>query len=405
MTNPTNTSKNNNSNTNNTINDNITPNPTPSDSPQPPQVPKNSPKDSPEMGKENIEISNANKILLGLIKKDTQQDLNELNQTGTHLLEMLNKKPNQPNNILNTLFTAPLNTNNSNNNNNNNNKLVNNNKQASSPTPRHFPQILTAQELEMSQINEQNKTKLPMEINVKEAEKNSDAYKQLVKSLSSQVISPKPNDIVQKLQQKQIKQVNESNDATKVLRQMLNLNKIEEEVVKKTTPKSKKYYHHKHNKSAHLSKSQSNNESFDTKPTVASPPHQEKPLENLNPIQKLDKDVLLGQAPSNNSSSNSLKNFIDKINKKQEKTTEQKSEQEHFNLLLNKINIVPQSQEVNNNNNSNTNNNILKWFTAGNAPNGKLTLQGSTNLSPTTLSEIEFIENHQRPIQINNKNF
>lgn len=211
-------------------------------SPQPLQVPKNSPKSFVDASRKESSVQSileslglntdhitdktkldADKILLGLIKKDRQTKTTD---KSSDLLEILNKSSQSPNlldNLLSKQSTRP----------------------AAATVQKHYPLVLTAQELEMSQMSQQDKYKLPNEISMTRLEElqqcmesnDSFAYKQLVKNLSNHplnsatALNNKLEASLAKLQSKQkIENKNKptwqvSNDGTNMLKQMLNLKK------------------------------------------------------------------------------------------------------------------------------------------------------------------------------------
>jgi len=447
-----------------------------SHSPQPLQVPKNSPKvsnhdqqnnlnlsaTSSKNGKENkrkfnsilstlgleqtVKSNNADKILLDLIKnKASSNDKN--NNNNNNLLDMLNTKKEQfenktrSSNILDTL-------------------LMNSQKQQqqqhqsevrsvtnSSSSSKHFPVVLTAQELEMSQMLTQQKNsrhKLPINqneisnfIEFESTNNTSDAYKQLVKNLSNHPLNAPttatgvPTTTINNNQQKTNNNNNNkqnqqpnwpvSNNGTNVLKQLLNL-KIEQPIQKTTEKKSKSkkgHHHHHHNHNNSKTKSPSTSmlasESINKFPAVN--PH-EKPFENYLNEDSSSKQVEIVVASTlshvlnnNKSPTNVLENLFEKMNTKKKSV---KSENDHFYSLLNKMMPVvdtnnrqkskqQQQQQINESSSSD----ILKWFT-GNTPQQTTTntttftttSTTTTKFSPTVLSEIEFME-MQRPQVLN----
>lgn len=263
------------------------------DSPQPLQVPKNSPKfdnikkQTPQSILESLGLNtdhlsgsskvDANKVLLGLIKNE------KISGKSSNLMNILNKKSTQSPNILNNLF--------------NQNKQMSKKATTEASSHKHYPQILTAQELEMSQLNQQkfSKHKLPNGLSSKleDIESNdSFAYKQLVKNLSNHplasatsLVSNKLEASLAKLQSKQQMDSSKpswqvSNDGTNILKQMLNLKTAEQ----KNRPKQNKKHHDRSNMSPHLSMSHgSESSSVGSSPSgskfPAVNPH-EKPFEN-----------------------------------------------------------------------------------------------------------------------------
>lgn len=405
------------------------------DSPQPLQVPKNSPKIDLEsmVGNKNYEKNDkksknqiirfdsdhhhkldADKILLDLIKKNkSDQSLN--------LIDMLNKKTpkvnnSQTHNILDNLFKT---------------SSKSEKKTSTEPTShKHYPLILTAQELEMSQLNEDklSKCKLPNEISMTKLEQfqqnmesnDSFAYKQLVKNLNNHPlnspasINSKLEASLSKLQDKQ-KLTSKpswqvSNDGTNVLKELLNL---KTNVIKTEKPKTKstKKTHTKSNRSPHLSMSHGSTSglsSISSSPEEISNkfpavnPH-EKPFESfmveenrkhieqvLNQVLNKSPNGLKKQLSSNSRSP--IEDLIEKINIQKKKQDLKNTQDEHFNTLLNKMN--KQKNQLKQEKNSN----IMKWFS-----DAKNTIPNKSNqLSAQSLSEIEFMEMH-RPINNINK--
>lgn len=414
------------------------------DSPQPLQVPKNSPKlvgqqDQPQQqhrlnmsansqknNKENkkrlnnilstlgvdsqsVKSNDADKILLNLIKnKEPQQQVNKCND----LLEILNTKKEQfdqnrqqrsvsSNNILENLFptkTSPQ------------QQVV---PQMTSQAPKHSPLVLTAQELEMSQLLTQQKNYKPKLPNATsdlnrfdDLSNTSDAYKQLVKNLSNHPLNSSNNSLMtklnqeQRLKQQQYQQQQWSNDGTNVLRQLLNLNpEITQNKLEKKTKKKHHHHHHHHKttKSPSTSLLNPNQTKFPSQN-----PH-EKPFENFFGNSEETRDSkhveivvastlnhVLNKSPQTNNK-NTLENLFEKMNMQQQKRKTTKSENEHFNSLLNKM--MPQSSQskVDNKKVSESSSDILKWFTGSSST----TTATTTKLSPNVLSEIEFMEMHQ----------
>jgi hypothetical protein len=273
----------------------------------------------------------------------------------------------------------------------------------SSQQPRHYPQVFSAQELEMIQLNQV--LNVQKSAHVKESvsdlfhsvdspdenNNNSNAYKQLVKNLSNHPLSAAK---IQK--QKQVSPVQQSQDGTNILKQLLHIN-FDESLTLDKKPKSasKKSPGSGHKKSkspykdwsnASLDKSlpQSSDKSTSSSKFPSVNPH-EKPFQSLpvesNPFENLIQKMKQSQL-----------NQILELNKQEidlkKKKVHLNSEYEHFNSLLNKImpshsqNTSPQSVKssssshylgslqhyqpemsaataTTSNNNSNS---ILKWF-------------------------------------------
>lgn len=404
------------------------------DSPQPLKVPKNSPKldmtnkenknkkspmdsifESLGLSSERINKSNldADKILLGLIKKDKNFNPN--------LMHMINKKENaqQPQSILDNLLPKSFDT----------NKASN----ESGASHKHYPMVLTAQELEMSQMNQEkfSRHKLPNEISMTKLEElqqniesnNSFAYKQLVKNLSNHPLnaatslSNKLEASLTKLQNKQKMENNlaknspnwqVSSDGTTMLKQLLNLKTNVSET--KTKSSKTKKSNHKSSKISHLSTS--NGSMSATSSTESSPvdssnkfptvnPH-EKPFEsymaeeNRKQIEQVVASALnqvLSKSPSSvkqmsPTPKSPIEDLIQKMNVQSKEQDLKNTQHEHFNLLLNKMNIqqaeLKQEQP-----------NILKWFSDAKVPSTK-----DNKYQGPSLSEIEFMQMH-RPDALN----
>lgn len=349
-----------------------------------PKVIKNSKNDANNNIKENIlgslgltktgDGKQADKILLDLLKKD-QKKPEEPKQV--NLIDMLNKKQ-KSSNILGELF--------------------NQNQSAQTGPVKHGPVILTAQELELSQINRPvnrlftalnqtpdlaSKLKSPNSCGsnscVSECSSassdmanNTEAYKQLIKNLSNHPLcTPSAtrgsnfDNVLMKLQPKkseteQVQSV--AKDGTNLLKQLLNL-KPEQEHEKKQ--KNKRNHHHQH-RNQKLSKSEDSKVFTSVESTVTTTttttitqtqfptvnPH-EKPFQNLKQVEK---------------PTNQLENLFNKMKvqtpepqQQQPKApkVEQKTEKDHFNSLLNKImpTSQPKQSEVKKESES-----ILKWF-------------------------------------------
>jgi len=388
------------------------------ESPQPLQVPKNSPKFDVKSNKDKILESlglnmnkpnlDADKILLGLIKKENSQ----LDQTSSNLMNILNNKQTPTSNILENLFVHK------------NNQQQTNAEKSSSSFHKYQPLILTAQELEMSQLNQEKlaKCKLPNEISMNKLEElqqsmesnDSFAYRQLVKNLSNHPLTSANNSLSTKLEASLTKlqhaKKNEnsgenklswqvSNDGTNMLKQLLNLTNNESSIKQKKHSAYKKSSYKTQHRSEHLSTSQGSTGSVST----GSSPNDSgiNKFPSVNPHDIEDKIVasalnqVLSKSPmvnSNRSHSISpkspIEDLINKINvqKQQQHAQELKNSQqhEHFNSLLSKINSSQQQMQQQND--------ILKWFSETNKSGG--VEKFSNKLSAQSLSEIEFIEMH-----------
>lgn len=386
------------------------------DSPQPLQVPKNSPKfdnnkkQVPQSIFESLGLNtdhlsgnskiDADKVLLGLIKNEKNSG------KSSNLMNILNKKSTQSPNILNNLFNQSKQM---------SKKGLNENVQ------KHYPQILTAQELEMSQLNQQklSKNKLPNGISSKleDIESNdSFAYKQLVKNLSNHplasatsLVSNKLEASLAKLQSKQQMENNSSskpswqvsNDGTNILKQMLNLKTNE---TKTNEPKNKskhnKKNHDKSNKSPHLSMSHgSESSSVGSSPSGSKFPSvnpHEKPFENYvaeenrKQIEQVVASALnqvLSRSPSNKNQASPtprspIEELIEKINIQHKEQDLKNTEHKHFNTLISKMS---NKQPINKQQNANQSD-ILKWFS------GKSAVASTNEISSQSLSEIKFME-------------
>lgn len=227
----------------------------------------------------------ADKILLNLLKKNTQvkQPTQAENATpkSVNLMEMFAKKQPINNNILSELFhhhqtqsqvgkpvlALPSATN----------------------TPRHYPVILTAQELELTQMNKENKLfnalqKTPVSENKlnslspsscsshsctsecasdtsnADLGNSSEAYKQLIKNLSNHPLCTPPSanktsnfeNVLLKLQQKTSEKdvsnngSNVSSDGTNLIKKLLNMNTNAEQNVDEKKLKNKRNHHNHH---------------------------------------------------------------------------------------------------------------------------------------------------------------
>jgi hypothetical protein len=368
-------------------------------SPQPLQVPKNSPNllqslkgKKQESASISQEIStssnfsslekNPDKVLMNLLKKNTC--INENLDKKNDILDLLNKKPTatskntvQPKNILDSLFSSQ--------------------QETSMPTQvtRHFPKVLTVQELELNQIKSKtskspkksskksnpirtltdNKTYTSKKSNSSmsntstgsdssssckniknshEPSKNtSDAYKQLVKNLNNHPLSTPPLNLGKILlsnsgnnaNDELLTQINKIKSTSHHQSHNLNQQKIDEANflkqflnLKKTNNKSEetektaaKQHIHHHSKSSRLT----SNSDF-IFPTVNP---KERPFESFftNQIVQKPSSASLPSAHS----SGSIENLILKMNASQlkERTTfaNQYSEQQNFNSLLTKL--------------------------------------------------------------------
>lgn len=408
------------------------------ESPQPLKVPKNSPKldmhnkenknkkspmdsifeslglSSERMNKSNLD---ADKILLGLIKNDKNFNAN------SNLMDIINKKENsqqQSQSILDNLLPKSADT----------SKVLN----ESSSSHKHYPMVLTAQELEMSQMN---RHKLPNEISMTKLEEfqlnlnsnmdsnNSFAYKQLVKNLSNHplnsatALNNKLEASLTKLQNKQkMEHINlaknspnwqVSNDGTTMLKQLLNLKTKVSENKTKASQRAKKS--NKSSKVSHLSTSSgsvSAPSSAESSPVDSSNkfplinPH-EKPFktymaeENRKQIEQVVASALnqvLSKSPSSvrqmspTMPKSPIEDFIQKMNVQSREQDLKNTQHEHFNSLLNKMNAqqaeLKQEQP-----------NILKWFSDAKAPSSK-----ANRYQIPSLTDIEFIQMH-RPDALN----
>ena len=432
------------------------------DSPQPLQVPANSPKvfnqeeavmgQKSKAGKENKvkKASNnsilaslglaapehqdtkldADKLLLSLIKneKTFEQKISEqLNSSETkksiNLMDILNKKPvkhakktNQSPSILDSLFkTAPV------------------TKTETAEHPRHYPLILTAQELEMSQLNQEklSKCKLPNEISTKSDDRSelndSYAYKQLVKNLSNHPLNSPAN--LSTKHEAEIKTKHKktssskpswqvSNNGTTIIKQLLNL-QPEQNTEKKHTKSSKKH-HHKSHKSPQLSMSHASSSSSANSPSPSESnqfplvnPH-EKPFESfmaeenrkqIEQVVAVALNQVLNKSPTTQCSPsaqlsprNPIEDLMDKISSQHQRSPidklrmEQHVQHEHFASLINKMSAksVEAAAQANSSD-------ILKWFT-----DARCTMPVRSNqFSAATLSEIEFMEMHRTKNALN----
>lgn len=380
------------------------------ESPQPLQVPRNSPKfDAKDNDKKSVQSifeqlgihtehmkktrldKDADKILLGIIKNE--------------------KVPERSENILDNLLRPS--------------------EISKSTNQKHYPLILTAQELEMSQLNEEKlaKCKLPNEISMTKLEElqlsmesnDSFAYKQLVRNLNNHPLTStislnnKLEASLAKLKTQQNLERSEknisansnpswkvSNDGTNMLKQLLNLKTD----VKVEKPKKHSRKHHHSNKSPHLSMSHGSETSssagsspidMSSKFPITIPT--EKPFEsyaaqeNRKQIEQVVASALnqvLNKSPSPNSSRTnhfqSPKSPIDalfeKIDNQQKEKDLKNTQHMHFNSLLNKMNNQ-QAQIKQETNQSD----ILKWFSETNKmPNKSKTMSGQF------LSEIELMQ-------------
>jgi len=386
------------------------------ESPQPLQVPKNSPKFDTKDNKNEKSVQSifetlgintehmkktdldADKILLGIIKKNKNFD--ESSRM---------KKTQQPSNILDNLL-RPEDV---------EKKLTSQQK--------HYPLILTAQELEMSQLNQEKltKCKLPNEISMTKLEdlqqsmesNDSFAYKQLVRNLnnhpltSTTSLSNKLEASLAKLQTKQNLEKSKpswqvSNDGTNMLKQLLNLKtEVKSEKAKKYSKK------HHSSKYSHLSMSHGSETSSSTgsspidnglKFPTAIPT--EKPFEtyaaeeNRKQIEHVVASALnqvLNKSPISNgmkhlqSPKSPIDELIEKIDNQHKEQDLKNTQHQHFNSLLNKMNNqqAQMKQETNQSD-------ILKWFSETNKSNMMMPANKS-KMSAQFLSEIELMQMHR----------
>lgn len=358
--------------------------------------------DSSKIAKENImqslglnktnDVKQADKFIMDMLKKNPEQKLDEpsANSKQVDLMDMLGKKPKNSN-ILGELFSQ-------------------------NSQPKHHPVILTAQELELSQINRPvnrlfaglnqtpdlaSKLKSPNSCGSNscasecsstssDAASNSQAYKQLIKNLSnhplctpSSVPARSFENVLMKLQQKKHENSvqnavsnaqNLAKDGTNLLKQLLHLNT--EHSDEKKTRQKKSQHQNKHQKSnkQELITSVESTVTTTTTTTItqtqfpAVNPH-EKPFQNVS------------------SKSNQLESLLSKMKQPVQPEAKQqvKNEKEHFNSLLNKI--TSHSQPVKQ---PNEPENILKWFSGLNNSQNL----SKPNFSVKTLSEIELMSGH-----------
>jgi hypothetical protein len=298
------------------------------------------------------------KMLLNLLKNNAStsnnsQEMSSSGVSGVNLMEILNKKHT---NIITDLFGGDK------------------SKQMS---PKHHPMILTAQELEFSQLysakyrcspdranmrmnnsldsspsttnSSRNNSSTCSSTNVNtDLDNSSDAYKQLVKNLSNHPLSTpaststaaavysKIDDIMSKLTTSEKKQPQTSDNGTILIKQLLNMDDS------KAKGKSSLRQHHHHKSKGRKSKSAAaavNGETTTTTPVMDSS------IENL--MLKL-KQTAAPMPPATAAS--------------QAKT----NEQEHFSSLINKLmptlanHLTPRKEEPT------RPNDILKWFPAAN---------------------------------------
>ena len=431
------------------------------DSPEPLQVPKNSPKNQqqphhhhqrngkdskkkpnsilsglglvePKQPTSDAQKMNADKLLLGLIKPNSTKVKSPNANNNVDLLDMLNKKSapittksKSSHNILAGLF-------------NDQHKQTASARPAAS-APRHYPSIFTAQELEMSQLNQtsskQNQPKkspqnekslgelestLRNDLSSLDLNNNTSAYKQLVKNLNNHPLSVQNNknsnveDVIIKFQQKRLLQQQQAqltssmsltniSESSNILKQLLNIDsKIDEEpTTSEKKPKSKRQHQHKKHpktsKSHHdIAKSTAENKSLQQRKFPAVNPH-EKPFqaffaEQSAPVQKADpfENLLNKMKHQEQQRPVPAKHEVDLKKKKSYSTS---TEYEHFNTLLNKImpSLAGQEQPQNRQalpksqhqyqNKSESSNDILKWFNG--APSK--TVQKSATLTPAML--------------------
>ena len=436
------------------------------DSPEPLQVPKNSPKNQqqphhhqrngkeskkktnsilsglglvePKQPTSDAQKMNADKLLLGLIKPNsTKEKSPNANNNNVDLLDMLNKKSapistksKSSHNILAGLF-------------NDQHKQTASARPAAS-APRHYPSIFTAQELEMSQLNQasnkQNQHKrstqneksigdlestLRNDLSSLDLNNNTSAYKQLVKNLNNHPLSVQNNknssveDVIIKFQQKRLLQqqqqqqqaqltssmsLNNISESSTILKQLLNIdNKIDEQPStseKKSKPKKHHQHKQKHTKTSKshhdIAKSNENKSLQQKFPSVN--PH-EKPFQaffaeqNVAPAQKADplENLLNKMKHQEQQRPIPAKHEVDMRKKKSYSTS---TEYDNFNTLLNKImpslagqeqpqsrQALPKNQHQYQNNKSESSNDILKWFNG--APSK--TVQKSATFTPAML--------------------
>ncbi|CAF0855087.1 unnamed protein product [Brachionus calyciflorus] len=355
------------------------------------------------LGKNKEDVKQADKILLDLLKKN--QEVNKEETKQVNLMDMLNQKKTKNSNILGELF---------------------NQNQSGQNAPKHHPVILTAQELELSQINRPvnrlftNLNKTPDVANKltspnscgsnsctsecssanSDNANNSEAYKQLIKNLSNHPLctpstastrSPMEN-VFMKLQKKtsESEQNVVAKESTNLLKQLLHLNP--EESDKKQKPKR---HHHHHRKSLKQDDKQVSVTSVESTVTTTTTttitqtqfpsvnPH-EKPSFQTTSTNNKQQQQQQQEKPIQNQIEN-LFNKMKMTNLEPVKVEAKKSdEKEHFNSLLNKIIVKPQQQQV-----KKESENILKWFSGLNQQQ----LQ-KPNFSARTLSEIELMSGH-----------
>jgi hypothetical protein len=372
------------------------------ESPEPLQVPKNSPKSSsqhhknhantslkakkpsnlnflkPEFETESVylniladtqnqnneERTHADKVLLGLLNKTAQKPAHE----NVNLLDMLNTNKNQQKPVVSSTSSSPSSTNSS-----SNSVSASVKKHASSSStksnsshiksvqatqPRHYPLVLTAQELEMSQFNQQNNkkhqksplsgsitchdlfanstdindmNKIKKQLDVADLSSdyslidlnnnNSNAYKQLVKNLSNHPLSAPPtsnkltassnnskmnNHFFNKTQHKKYEAPNvvSNDDGSSILKQLLNINLDGKDQEKKTSSKPYQTKQHNHNHNHNSKKNKSFNKdlntsnSFHSKSSESSKEKDAK-FPAVNPHQKPFQSLLVDQSKLN----------------------------------------------------------------------------------------------------------
>lgn len=334
-----------------------------------------------------VDAKQADQLIMNMLKNS--KDLKSEEPKQVNLMDMFGKKTTNSN-ILGELFSQ-------------------------NSQPKHHPVILTAQELELSQINKPvnrlftslsqtpdlaSKLKSPNSCGSNScasecSSTNSDmpndchAYKQLIKNLNSNSLStpssvPTRNfeNVLMKLQQKKHENnvqtavntaQNLAKDGTNLLKQLLHLNTENRD--DKSRIRQKKSHHAKNQKpnKQELITSVESTVTTTTTTTITQTqfpsvdPH-EKPFQSLAP------------------KSNQLENLLSKMKQPIKETKQElKTDKEHFNSLLNKIagHSKPSKQ-------INEPENILKWF---NGLNNSQNLS-KPNFSVKTLSEIELMSGH-----------
>jgi hypothetical protein len=386
------------------------------DSPQLPQVPKNSPKSvqsnkggvhsnkhkksshesAPHhhigltgfglmAGKENMTTlsqiesneMNVDKIILNMLKKKSEmsppQPQPQSSTNTNSLLDMINnvdssKKHNHKSHQKHQ------------NSNNSSNKIIEDllNVKMAQPQPlRHFPQVLTAAELEMTQLS-QSQAKMMNKFNNSNASSSSssgnnnntssssscsgnefanhhhhhhhqpssnpgmnhisDAYKQLVKNLSNHPLSTPPSsntkhneDILSTLHKKKMSQqqqaaamASSAAETTKALKKFLNISSSKTNNGGEEKKSKKKNHSHS---SHHRKSSKQNGESSSSSKFPSTNPH-EKPFQSLLSEHLIHAPAMppVEASSSSSSSHNPIESFINKMN-----------DQQNFNSILSKI--------------------------------------------------------------------